>query len=114
MVINSGTLEATGSGGLIVNGDVANSGLIWAYGGDITINGAVTGFGTAMISGTATLLFGGASSADITFAADAAGTLILRDPVDFAGTISGLSSDDQIDLTNISYGIVSSPVQHHL
>ena len=62
VVINSGTLEATGSGGLIVNSDVANSGLIWANGGNITINGAVTGNGNAMISGTATLEFGSASS----------------------------------------------------
>ena len=107
VVINSGTLEATGSGGLIVNSDVANSGLIWAYGGNITINGAVTGSGTALISGAATLEFGSASSADITFAADAVGTLILQDPADFTGTISGLSQDDQIDLSNISHAIAS-------
>jgi T1SS-143 domain-containing protein len=106
-VTNTGTLEATGSGGLIVNSDVANSGLIWAHGGNITINGAVTGSGTAMISGAATLGFGAASSADITFAADAAGTLTLKDAADFTGTISGFSSNDQIDLTNISYSIAS-------
>jgi hypothetical protein len=106
-VTNAGTLEATGSGGLIVNSNITNSGLIWANGGNITINGAVTGFGSAMISGTATLEFGAASSADITFAADAAGTLILRDPADFTGTISGLSSNDYIDLANINYPIAS-------
>ena len=106
-VTNAGTLEATGSGGLIVNSDIANSGLIWAHGGNITINGAVTGSGSATISGTASLEFGAASSADITFAADAAGTLILKDAADFTGTISGLSSNDQIDLTNIRYAIAS-------
>ena len=57
-VINSGTLEATGSGGRIANSDVADFGLIWAYGGDITINGAVTGAGSALISGAATLNLG--------------------------------------------------------
>ncbi len=107
VVINSGTLEATGSGGLFVNSDVANSGLISAFGGNITINGAVTGSGTAMISGTAALELGSASSTDITFAPDAAGTLILKDPADFTGTISGLSQDDQIDLSNISHAIAS-------
>jgi hypothetical protein len=107
VVTNSGTLEATGSGGLIVNSDVANSGLIWALGGNITINGAVTGSGSAMIDGTATLGFGAQSSADITFAADAAGTLILKDVANFTGTISGFSSNDQIDLTNISYPMAS-------
>jgi hypothetical protein len=84
-VTNAGTLEATESGSLIVNSDVANSRLIWAYGGNITINGAVTGSGSAMISGTATLEFDAASSAAVTFAADAAGTLILKDPADFTG-----------------------------
>jgi len=106
-VTNIGTLEATGSGGLIVNSDVANSGLIWAHGGNITINGVVTGSGSAMIDGTATLEFGAASSVDITFAANAAGMLTLKDAADFTGTISGFSSDDQIDLTNISYSIAS-------
>src|SRR5262249_47269164 len=48
-----------------------------------------------------------ASSIDITFAADAAGTLTLKDAADFTGTISGFSSNDQIDLTNISYSIAS-------
>jgi uncharacterized protein YegL len=78
VVTNNGTLAATGSGGLIVNSDIANSGLIWAHGGNITINGAVTGSGDAMISGAGALGFGAASSADVTFAADAAGRLTLE------------------------------------
>src|SRR5205823_11672614 len=77
IVTNIGMLEATGSGGLIVNSDVANSGQIWAYGGNITINGALSGSGSAMINGVATLEFGAASSNDVTFAANAAGTLTL-------------------------------------
>jgi len=106
-VTNAGTLEATGSGSLILNSDIVNSGLIWANGGNITINGAVTGSGSAMISGAATLELGAESSANVTFGADAAGTLILRDPTGFTGTISGLSSTDHIDLANISYEIAS-------
>jgi hypothetical protein len=92
---------------LIVNSDVANSGLIWAHGGNVTINGAVTGSGHAMISGAGTLGFGAASSADVTFAADAAGRLTLEHAAYFTGTISGFSSDDQIDLANISYATAS-------
>ena len=107
VLTNAGTLEATGSGGLIVNSDVANSGLIWANGGNITINGAVTGSGSAMISGAATLELGAESSANVTFGADAAGTLILRDPTGFTGTISGLSSTNHIDLANMSYETAS-------
>jgi hypothetical protein len=101
VVTNNGTLEATGSGGLIVHSDVANAGLIWAHGGNITINGAVTGSGDAMISGAGTLGFGAASSADVTFAENTAGRLTLEHPAHFTGTISGFSSDDQIDLANI-------------
>ena len=89
VVTNSGTLEATGSGSLILNSDIVNSGLIWANGGHITINGAVTGSGSAIISGAATLELGAESSTNVTFGADAAGTLILRDPTGFTGTISG-------------------------
>ena len=107
VVTNAGTLEAIGSGGLILNSDIVNSGLIWANGGNITINGAVTGSGSAMISGAATLELGAELSANVTFGADAAGTLILRDPTGFSGTISGLSSADHIDLANISYETAS-------
>jgi VCBS repeat-containing protein len=107
VVTNAGTLGATGSGGLIVNSDVANSGLIWANGGNVTINGAVSGSGSAIISGDAALAFGAASSANITFATDADATLILRDPANFTGTISGLSGADHIDLANISHETAS-------
>jgi hypothetical protein len=47
------------------------------------------------------------SGANITFAADAAATLIFRDPTDFTGTISGLSTTDHLDLANISYATAS-------
>jgi VCBS repeat-containing protein len=107
VVTNTGTLAATGSGELIVNGDIANSGLIWAHGGQITINGAVTGSGHAMISGAGTLGFGAAFSADVIFAEDAAGRLTLEHAAYFTGTISGFSSDDQIDLANIGYATAS-------
>jgi hypothetical protein len=78
-VVNTGTLQSTGSGGLNVHSDVVNDGLIWAYGGDITVLGAVSGSGSAMISGSATVTFGAAAAIDVEFAADAAGTLELGD-----------------------------------
>jgi VCBS repeat-containing protein len=104
-VTNIGTLEATGSGGLMVNSDVANAGLIWAYGGNITINGAVTGSGSAMINATATLEFGAASSNDVTFAANAAGTLTLDHSLTqpFSAVISGLGADDTVDLKDFAF-----------
>src|SRR5258706_2737759 len=55
-VTNTGTLEATGTGGLVIHSDVVNnsdslhSGLLWANGGNITVDGNVSGNGSALIS----------------------------------------------------------------
>jgi hypothetical protein len=108
VVINAGTLEATGSGGLIVNSDVENSGLIWAYGANITILGTVTGSGSALISGAAILEFGAASSINVTFAGDNFGTLVLDNPIAYTGQIFGFTgtspqNSDLIDLLGIAF-----------
>ena len=105
LVTNIGTLEATGSGGLIVNSDVANYGQIWAYGGNITINGALSGSGNATINGGATLELGAASSNEVTFAADAAGTLTLDHALTqpFSAVISGLDANDTVDLKDLTF-----------
>jgi len=108
MVINSGTLEATGSGGLIVNSDILNSGLIWADGGNITINGAVAGNGGAVISGAATLEFAATSSTNVTFEGDNFGTLVLDNPTVYTGQIFGFAgtspqNSDLIDLKGIAF-----------
>ncbi|RXT45864.1 hypothetical protein B5V01_13620, partial [Mesorhizobium erdmanii] len=104
VVANSGTLEATGSGGLIVAGGIANSGMLWANGGNIDIHGAVTGEGDAMIGNLSKLEFGAASSTDVTFGQNAAGTLELDDSFDFSGRIGGISNDDKLDLNDILFG----------
>ncbi|MBR1251464.1 VCBS domain-containing protein [Bradyrhizobium sp. AUGA SZCCT0169] len=103
-IVNSGTLEATGSGGLVIDSNLDNSGLLWANGGDITFNGTVTGSGTALIDGVATIEFEAASSANVTFAAEATGTLKLGDSFDFSGIVSGFDEDDQIDLLDVTFG----------
>ena len=102
-VSNSGILEATGSGGLTIHSDVANSGLLWANGGNITIDGAVSGNGTVDIEGQATFEFGAASSANAMFGPGAAGTIKLDDSADFTGTVSGFGADDRIDLSDIAF-----------
>ncbi|RWB71506.1 MAG: adhesin [Mesorhizobium sp.] len=104
VVVNSGMLEATGSGGLVVAGGLANSGTLWANGGDIVIDGAVTGVGDATIGNLSKLEFGGASSSDVTFAHDAAGTLELDDSFDYSGHIGGITNDDKLDLNDILFG----------
>ncbi|AZO33054.1 adhesin [Mesorhizobium sp. M1B.F.Ca.ET.045.04.1.1] len=104
VVLNSGTLEATGSGGLVVAGGVANSGMIEANGGNIVIHGEVTGDGDATIGNLSKLEFGAASSTDVTFAQNAAGTLELDDSFDYSGRISGITNDDKLDLNDILFG----------
>ena len=107
-IVNSGTLEATGSGGLVINSDIDNSGLIWAHGGNVTANGAVSGTGTALLDGTATIDFGAASSSNVTLDAAAIGTIVLHDSFDFSGVVSGFNGNDQLDLADIMFGVDTS------
>ncbi|WP_436211131.1 beta strand repeat-containing protein [Bradyrhizobium sp. LjRoot220] len=103
-VVNSGTLEATGSGGLVIDSNLDNSGLLWANGADITLNGSVTGGGTALIDGVATIEFEAASSVNVTIGAEATGTLKLGDSFDFSGIVSGFNEDDHLDLLDVTFG----------
>jgi hypothetical protein len=100
-VINTGTLEATGAGGLEVHSDLANSGLLWANGGNITLDGDVSGGGSALISGNASLEIGGAFGQQVQFDDNATGTLKIDNAIDFSGMVSGFGNHDSIDLSNI-------------
>jgi hypothetical protein len=108
VITNSGTLEATGSGGLIINSAVENSGLLWAHGGNLTANGTVSGSGSALLDGVATLEFGAASSANVTLDAGATGTLMLDDSIDFSGSVSGFNGDDHLDFVDVIFGAGTS------
>ncbi|MCK1372850.1 MULTISPECIES: VCBS domain-containing protein [unclassified Bradyrhizobium] len=103
-VTNPGTLEATGTGGLEVHSDLINTGVLWANGGNVTIDGNVSGNGTAQISGSATLEFGAASSANVALDAQATGTIVLHDSFDFSGVVSGFNGDDHLDLLDVAFG----------
>ncbi|MHC2714471.1 VCBS repeat-containing protein [Bradyrhizobium diazoefficiens] len=110
-ITNSGTFEATGAGGLVIHSDVINTGVLWANDGDVTIDGNVSGNGSALISGTATLAFAHASAENTTFAAGATGTLILGDSFNFSGTVSGMTADDHIDL--LDFNFASAPTLNY-
>ena len=93
------TLEATGSGGLEIHSDVVNNGVIAANGGNVKVDGAVTGTGSATISGNATLEFAGLVNENIQFTQAATGTLKLDTTAtaashvgNYAITPSGLTS----------------------
>ena len=103
-VVNSGTLRATGSGGLVIHSDIANSGLLWANGGNITIDGNVSGTGSALIDGVATFEMGGAFSENVTLDAGANATLKIDHAADFRGTVAGFDSNDVLDLADLAFG----------
>jgi hypothetical protein len=108
VIANSGTMQSTGAGGLIINSDIANSGLLWADGGNVTVHGNVSGSGSAIIDGSAVLEFTGADSSSVIFHS-ANGELILDHSTGFTGTISGFTGDgtlagsDQLDLRDINF-----------
>ena len=104
IIENSGILEATGSGGLVVKAPVDNSGLLSANGGNLTVEGTVSGNGNAAISGAANLEFDAASNAATAFAAGANGMLSLKDSADFTGTVAGFAPGDAIDFADIGFG----------
>jgi hypothetical protein len=111
LVLNSGVLEASGSGGLIVESSIANSGLLWANGSTLTVHGEVSGSGTAAIDGTATLDLEAAATINVVFGSGVSGTLKLGDSFHFNGTISGFGASDSIDLANV--GSATASISFH-
>jgi len=103
-VSNAGTLEGAG-GGLIVDGDVADSGLVIAENGALTITGAVTGTGKIEMFGKGTLEIDGEQGGTIAFGSGSTGRLVLGDSADFSGTITGFSKTgaNSIDLEDIDF-----------
>ncbi|MGL5814875.1 MAG: VCBS domain-containing protein, partial [Aeromonas sp.] len=106
-IINSGLLAATGSGGMIIASAIDNGGLLWADGGNLTLQGDAGGSGKVLIGGTAILEFGAASSLDTEFAQEGDGTLRLAQTAAFTGTISGLNEGDRLELADMSTTRVS-------
>ena len=106
-IANSGTLESTGSGGLVLHGDVSNTGLLWANSGNITVEGNVTGGGSAVIDGNGTFVFDGLFAETLSINATASGTLVVSHATTFAGTISGFDGNDHIFLSDVSAGSAS-------
>jgi hypothetical protein len=110
--INHGLVVSDKSGGLEIKHSVFNDGTLEAHAGRLEIDGNVTGHGIAKISG-GTLEFGGDSDAAVEFVAGTHGTLILDDPDDFTGTISGYATGDSIRIGNNAPTSVTSAGDAH-
>ncbi|GES53172.1 hypothetical protein Rhsp01_57630 [Rhizobium sp. NBRC 114257] len=106
-VSNTGTLEATGAGGLHIHSDVVNNGLLWANGGDVNLDGNVSGTGTVLVSGHAGLEIGGSFNEAITLGKDAQATITIDHAAAFTGTIAGLDGNDALRFGDISAATAS-------
>ncbi|NTJ78703.1 cadherin-like domain-containing protein [Agrobacterium rhizogenes] len=106
-VSNTGTLEATGTGGLHIHSDVVNNGLLWANGGDVNLDGNVSGTGTVLVSGHAGLEIGGSFNEAITLGKDAQATITIDHAAAFTGTIAGLDGNDALRFGDISAATAS-------
>ena len=104
-VTNSGTLEATSNGELFVASNVTNTGHLIANNGTVIFEGAVSGTGTATVQGTGSIEFGSTTTADITFAAGANGTVTFDAASTLTGklSITGFTLGDTIDLADINF-----------
>jgi hypothetical protein len=106
---NAGAIDSNGTSVISGLSGITNTGLIEVLSGSLVLSEPVTGAGTANIY-SATLEFGGASDANVHFATSTtvtSGTLVLDDVAHFAGTVTGFTSGDTIDLVGIAPANVS-------
>jgi hypothetical protein len=101
-IVNAGTIEATGSGGVDILSPIRSTGVMYAAGGTLTVDGAVTGTGVVKINNGAAV-FATAFSEKVLFLGP--GILALSQSRAYAGSISGLSltGTDTLDLKDIAF-----------
>ena len=106
---NAGVIDSQGTSVISGLSGITNTGLIEVLSGSLVLSEPVGGAGTAIVY-SAALEFGGASDANVQFATSTtatSGTLVLDDVAHFAGTVTGFTSGDTIDLVGISPANVS-------
>jgi hypothetical protein len=97
-VSNAGLFEATLGGTFTIDDSLMNSGVLKANGGTVDVVGAITGSGSAMVSGGGTLELGGTDAQTLLF--NGLGMLKLDGSSDFTGTVTGPTPGDIIDLAD--------------
>lgn len=106
---NLGMIEALGQSSLVdlfsASGTITNSGYLVADGGTIQISNpnSISGSGTAEIRNGGTLFIGTSFAENTTFDPGANGTLKLGLGAAFTGTLSGFTTGDRIDLSDLPY-----------
>ena len=93
---SSGAIEDGAGNVASLSGAAANLGL--------KVNSITTGPAALTISGTSEAEIFGASSQNVAFASGADGTLKLDSALSYTGSVSGLTANDTLDLSNLTYG----------
>jgi hypothetical protein len=106
VITNGGTIVAKGAGALTVASAIDNTGVLETFKGNLTLDGAVTGTGSAIIHG-ATLYAASTFTENVTFGV-AVGRLELADSQDYTGSITGFSKTGKSSLDLRDIGFVSS------
>ena len=105
-ISNAGLIEATGAGGVTIQSAVNNTGVLEANGGSLTVNGAVSGGGSAVIKG-AMLMFASSFSQDVSFTG-ATGVLELAQSQTYKKSVTGFSHTGGTSLDLLDIAFVSS------
>jgi hypothetical protein len=102
-IANTGLIEAAG-GALTISSAVNNTGKLSALASNLTVNGAVGGSGVGMV-GKGVLDFTSSFTESVIFASGATGVLELARSQTYDGTISGFSSSGAtaLDLADIQF-----------
>jgi hypothetical protein len=112
LTINTGTNTIVSAGELIavtaltIDSPLDNTGVLYAVGGTLTAEEAVTGAGRAEVEGAGTLILKGAFNETVTFAASSTGTLELGESKGYTtGSITGFSTTgtNALDLLDIPF-----------
>ena len=105
-ITNAGTIEALGSGGASILSAMNNTGLLEAAGGTLTVQGAVSGAGSAVIAGGA-IDFTAAFSQAVDFTRGL-GKLQLTHSQTYHAAVTGFSTSGGTALDLVDIGFVSA------
>ena len=105
-ITNAGTIEAAGSGGASILSAINNTGLLETAGGTLTVQGAVSGAGSAVIAGGA-IDFTAAFSQAVDFTRGL-GKLQLTHSQTYHAAVTGFSTSGGAALDLVDIGFVSA------
>jgi hypothetical protein len=100
--INAGATLQFGTGLHTISGAMTDNGKVEVTNGTLGIGGRTSGTGSLQFDSGATLQPNSAHSPNVAFTGST-GELILKNPGNFTGTMSGHTGSDQIDLANINW-----------